>query len=547
VLQVIIAGAYRAPREFNFWTGLILLKITLGLALTGYLLPWDQKGYWATNVATNLMTLTPVIGDDLQRIVQGGASYGHHTLTRFFALHAGVLPGLLIAVLGIHIWLFRRHGITTPRSDRPLQYFWPDQVLRDAVACLAVLAIVLLMTLQWDVPAALRGEIDTQMMGAELMAPAEASESYAAARPEWYFLPLFELLKPDYGINAFVGAIVVPGCLLGFLFLMPLIGHWQLGHRFNVVFTFAILFAGSFLMWRAYRADHLADGRPYEPDKYRDAAKQTEYQQRWEGSHNYLAARAQAHREAHRMVDVIRERGGIPADGAIQLYRRDPAIQGPKLFRLHCAGCHSYSPPSTDDASESHPTADNIIPAEQSAGNLYRFGSRDWVAGMLDPKRVDSVDFLGATAHREGDMVTFVHDSLTDLDDEGKQQLAALVAALSAQAELRYQADADAKADANGTIEAGSAACSDLGCADCHQWGDAGDLGTAPDLTGYASADWLREFIANPSHERFYADNNDRMPAFAADRETPQSNTLQPLELELIVRWLREELDIVER
>jgi ubiquinol-cytochrome c reductase cytochrome b subunit len=360
-------------------------------------------------------------------------------------------------------------------------------------------------------------------------------------------LPLFELLKPDYGINAFVGAIVVPGCLLGFLFLMPLIGHWQLGHRFNIAFTFAILLAGSFLMWQAYRADHLADGRPFEPDRYPDAEKQADYQQRWEGSHNYLAARAQAHREANRMVDVIRERGGIPADGAIQLYRRDPAIQGPKLFQLHCAGCHSYAAPLGEESTEGHPDTHRITPAEQSAGNLYRFGSRDWVAGMLDPLRVASADFLGATAHREGDMVSFVHDSLADLDDEGKQQRTALVAALSAQAELEYQQEPDAKAEADGTLAAGTAAFSDLGCADCHKFGDAGDLGTAPDLTGYGSSRWLREFIANPAHERFYADRNDRMPVFAADAENPQANTLQPLELELIVRWLREELEIVER
>src|SRR5881628_1347378 len=76
MLQIIIDGAYRAPREVNFWIGLILLNIVLGLSLTGYLLPWDQKGYWATKVATNIMKIVPVIGPGLQRLVIGGPDYG---------------------------------------------------------------------------------------------------------------------------------------------------------------------------------------------------------------------------------------------------------------------------------------------------------------------------------------------------------------------------------------------------------------------------------------------------------------------------------------
>ncbi len=72
LMQVVIDGAYRAPREVNFWLGLILMLIVLSLSLTGYLLPWDQKGYWATRVATNLMGIVPVIGPQLQKLVVGG-------------------------------------------------------------------------------------------------------------------------------------------------------------------------------------------------------------------------------------------------------------------------------------------------------------------------------------------------------------------------------------------------------------------------------------------------------------------------------------------
>src|SRR5258707_3917677 len=93
LMQVVIDGAYKAPREVNFWFGLILLQLVLALSLTGYLLPWDQQGFCATTVATNLLAVVPVVGSGLQQLVVGGSDYGHHTLTRFFALHAGVLSG----------------------------------------------------------------------------------------------------------------------------------------------------------------------------------------------------------------------------------------------------------------------------------------------------------------------------------------------------------------------------------------------------------------------------------------------------------------------
>ena len=81
--QTALFGAYRRPRELNWWFGLVLLFVVLAFSLTGYLLPWDQKGYWATRVATNILGTVPVVGGALQRVVQGGTQYGSLTLTRF--------------------------------------------------------------------------------------------------------------------------------------------------------------------------------------------------------------------------------------------------------------------------------------------------------------------------------------------------------------------------------------------------------------------------------------------------------------------------------
>src|SRR5881396_3783145 len=216
LMQVVIDGAYKAPREVNFWFGLVLLQLVLALSLTGYLLPWDQKGFWATRVATNLLAVVPSVGPALQKIIIGGADYGHHTLTRFFALHAGVIPGLIMVLLAGHIYLFRRHGLTAKEPKRkPDTAFWPDQVLKDAVACLAVLATVLFLILRHRLFSA------SGPLGAELGAPADPSESYAAARPDWYFLFLFQFLKLFPGGTEVWGAIVIPGLVMLVIFLMP--------------------------------------------------------------------------------------------------------------------------------------------------------------------------------------------------------------------------------------------------------------------------------------------------------------------------------------
>ena len=220
LMQVVIDRAYQAPREVNFWLGLVLMLIVLGLALTGYLLPWDQKGYWATRVATNLMNLTD---RRLPPLVVGGADYGHQTLTRFFAFHAGVLPLLLTAILVVHVGLFRRHGVCAKEPQRaPDAPFWPDQALKDSVACLAVLAVVVFLIVRPALFGAARLHTPTAELGAELGAPADPTNPYAAARPEWYFLFLFQFLKLFGPRTEFFGAIVVPGLVIGFMFLMLL-------------------------------------------------------------------------------------------------------------------------------------------------------------------------------------------------------------------------------------------------------------------------------------------------------------------------------------
>src|SRR6516165_8274149 len=114
LVQVFVWGAYKPPRELTWMMGVLLLFCTLGLAFTGYLLPWDQKAYWATKVGLGIAGTIPGIGDGLRTLLQGGPQLGNLTLTRFFTIHGFILPGLLILLVVVHLYLFRRHGVTPP-------------------------------------------------------------------------------------------------------------------------------------------------------------------------------------------------------------------------------------------------------------------------------------------------------------------------------------------------------------------------------------------------------------------------------------------------
>ena len=502
-MQVLIDGAYKAPREFNYWFGLGLLGLTLGISLTGYLLPWDQRGYWSTKVVTNLAGNVPVIGDSLQRVVVGDANYGHHTLTRFFALHAGILPAMLVGLIVLHIALFRKHGLTPARPKKQPQrdaMFYPDQVLKDSVACFIVMLAVL--GLVWF------------FKGAPLGAPANPAEQFSAARPDWYFMFLYQFLKlkpfaPDgmfghYGLT--VASLIIPGLVFGLLALMPLLGRWKMGHRFNLFVLFAGLAGFGVLTTIAFTHD----------------AKDP----------HFRAAVQQAEKDAARTVELAKKRDGIPTEGALALLRDDPFTQGPRLFASQCATCHAYA---------GHDGLGQPLKDRASAPDLAGFGSREWLRAFLDPKQIETDKFFGNThfvkpkdGGKKSKMVRIITDDIPDYDSDQKAQLEKMVLAISAEAKLPAQRDADTKDAA--LIEEGRKHLADitLDCTDCHAWRII-EGGTGPTFEGYGSAEWLREFLKNPGHDKFYGKRNDRMPAFG------ESSRLTARELDMLIRWMRGE------
>lgn len=114
MLRVILHGAYKFPREVTWFTGVFLLVIVIGFGFTGYLLPWDQKAFWATTVGTRIAEVTPVIGEALLRIMRGGSELSAVTLARFFGVHVWFLPAALLLLIGVHLYLVIRLGISAP-------------------------------------------------------------------------------------------------------------------------------------------------------------------------------------------------------------------------------------------------------------------------------------------------------------------------------------------------------------------------------------------------------------------------------------------------
>jgi len=194
----------------------------LGLGFTGYLLPWDLKAYWATTVSTNIPKDIPIIGHFLSRLALGGESVSGSTLTRFYAVHAMLLPALLVAVLAVHIYLVRVHGIAEEEApDKPespassgsgepkpaREYrFYPEHAWRSAIIYGVGLLVLIALSIFAHIP---REEIaGTQV------------ESYLP-RPEWYYMWLFQLLTYFPGKSEAVGSLAIPLLIIALLFALP--------------------------------------------------------------------------------------------------------------------------------------------------------------------------------------------------------------------------------------------------------------------------------------------------------------------------------------
>ena len=248
MLTTFLSGSYKYPRESTWITGVVLFLIVMLFGFTGYLLPWNQKSYWATVVGTNIAGATPYIGQYIVRFFRGGSEVGPQTLTRFYALHVLMLPAALIVFVSVHLFMVVRQGISAPPKRHPEygrhginaqlgidpglgvgtqlsvddqrsraadeyhrekeagESFYPFYLSKDAVAVLLALSVLVILVLKY--PAEI-GEIADP-----------ASTSYNP-RPDWYFLFLFQALKYFPGSMESVAAVMLPGLALLVLVSVP--------------------------------------------------------------------------------------------------------------------------------------------------------------------------------------------------------------------------------------------------------------------------------------------------------------------------------------
>lgn len=502
VARVTIAGAYRAPQELVWVTGLLLIPIVIVWTVTGNPLSGSQKGVAQIEVEANILGSTPLVGPALRKLLIGGDEVGNLTLTHLYFLHVGLFPLIVIVLSVIHLQQVFKHSLYLPEQTSLLPIvatravsYWPHQTVRNRTVLAVVVGIIAWVA--WT-------------YGAPLEAPADP-DLPQAPRPEWYFRWLFELRRYFTGEWEFIATMVIPTLLLLFFIFLPFIDRW-LRPRAAGVLRIIIVSAG-LGMWAALTYISFA----------RDA-KDPEF----------VAVTEEAERLSAR-VRFLADAQQVPPEGAQILLRRDAKTQGPLLFEKHCASCHPHEGLGNYRSSKE----------EASAPDLTGFGTVQWIEGFLDPDRIASKQVFGGTKFHKGAMARRVSTLFKDAGEDGKADLRSnlqkVARALSAEAGLTSLKEADERD--KGLIEAGRKLLTEeFACTECHKFHDEGDLGQAPDLTGYGSRDWLRGMIAQPGGGRFYADNkNDRMPGFAADAAHPEQNLLSAGELNLLVEWLRGE------
>jgi len=442
MLQTALYGAYKKPREVNWILGVLMLGLILAFALTGYLLPWDQTGYWATKVATGIAGTSPAIGEQIQQVAQGGNEYGNLTLTRFFAIHVFLLPGALIGLVVLHVALFRRHGVTpkwgkSPEElDRATQPFWPDQLFKDMVAIFAAFAVLAGYSL-------LHG-------GVGLDAPADPASNFDA-RPEWYFRPLFQMLKYFEGPLEVVVALGIPPVVGGFLLALPFLDKSESRDPRTRKKYLGILFAG-----------------------FAGAAALTGVSFYDDASDEQLQERLVAAEERAQKALALAAEYGVPPEGGVAVFTQAPFYEARKIWNAECASCHQ---------------------GEKRKAPLIAAGynSRTWLAAFL--KAPEGDEFFGRTYIRGMDPVVpkdVPFDALVEW-------LYAETGAADVSAAL---------------VEEGKAYFDDGSCSSCHARDGEEEDGIGPNLGGRGSRAMLVAFIEDPGHPLWFGDDNE-MPAYA--------------------------------
>jgi ubiquinol-cytochrome c reductase cytochrome b subunit len=248
LIQAFLWGAYKKPREATWMAGVVLLLITLAYGLSGYLLPWDNRSYWGTVVTTQISALAPGVGPYLLKLLgTDGTSIGVVTFARFYAAHVLLLPPLTMLLIGVHVYLVRRHGVAPTPADefKPKKKFYPEQVAKDTVAIFVWFAVLMGMAILARVPL---GHV------------ADPTDLSYIPRPEWYFLFLFQFLKWFEGPLEVVGAVIIPTLAMLALLLVPFIDRRKMSFVRQRTGAIGLVVLGV-IAWTARRGHHAGNPR----------------------------------------------------------------------------------------------------------------------------------------------------------------------------------------------------------------------------------------------------------------------------------------------
>jgi quinol-cytochrome oxidoreductase complex cytochrome b subunit len=213
VARVVFTGGYHRPRRLNWLIGAGLLVGVLASAFTGYLLPWDQRAYWAVTISTGMLSYIPLFGESLQQLVRGGSEIGSETMLTFYTYHTTLLPTLAIGLMAFHFWRVRKAGgVVEPppddgKDDDEKVPFLPDLLLREVAQALVVLAVVVLLG---------------ALIGAPIGERANPGMSPNPAKAPWYFMGFQEML---IHLHPLFAVLILPLAALAGFVTLPWIGN----------------------------------------------------------------------------------------------------------------------------------------------------------------------------------------------------------------------------------------------------------------------------------------------------------------------------------
>jgi len=367
LLQTLLWGAYKKPRELQWIVGVLLFIMTLVLGLTGYLLPWDLNALLASKVAIQVAGSAPIIGPMTQTFLQDGSDIGTLTINRFFGIHVWLTPAILVALVGMHLAIFRWNGPAGPPIDEKPKLkpgrFWPDQMYMDTVLSFAMFAVIVGLAVFSPAP------LDDK---------ADPNNTTFVAYPAWYFLALYAALDAVGLVNnqallpilSLLATVVGPGLLVALLLALPFIDRnpsrrlsrrpWILG-----VTAFTLLSAVGLSAYGQYnvQTNQLAHGI------------------------NAVSAASKNRNDVPPVETAVVgnagggiNKGGGPADIA----------DGAKVYVASCAGCHAAEGAGSP----------GVAPA--LAGNPYLDGDAKIVIhtvayGLTGPITVKGVSFKDST------------------------------------------------------------------------------------------------------------------------------------------------------